>query len=179
MKQIEDYWPNILKDVREFKKIANAENPELRIIWEAVENLMNDQFIETATIRGVVRREKMLEITPYFDDDIESRRFRVLARWNDKLPYTYRILEKKLNQLCGQEHYTMTLNANDYWLDIKIELTRKRMFDEVDRLTRQMVPANIVITVELRYNQHADMYGKRHGDLRPYTHNHLRNEVIN
>lgn len=178
MKQVQEYWPQILKEVREFKEIANAENPELELVWMAVNNLIDDQFIETATERGIERREKMLKIIPYADDDLESRRFRILAHWNDKLPYTYRILENKLNHLCGEGHYTMVLNSGDYSLDIKLELTRKRMFDEVSKLARQMVPANIFITVELRYNQYIDMYRKTHGQLREYTHDDLRNEVV-
>lgn len=178
MKQVGEYYPDILREIKEFVELANTENPELEAVWQATSDLLDDQFIQTATEKGIARREKILKITPYADDSLDDRRFRVLALWNDKLPYTYRVLQNKLNQLCGDGHYAMTLDAGVYTLDIKLELTRKRMFDEVAKLSRQIVPANIVITVELRYNQYVDLYNKTHGQLRPYKHDQLRNEVI-
>ncbi|MBB6218649.1 hypothetical protein HNQ80_004823 [Anaerosolibacter carboniphilus] len=179
MRQIETYWPPILQELREMKEISRAENPEIEAVWEDVENIMDDQFIQTATERGIARREKMLKINPFSDDTLETRRFRIQARWNEKLPYTYRVLQNRLNQLCGENGYEMTLNAGAYSLEIRIELTQKRMFDEVEKLSRQMVPANILLTVGLRYNQHSRLKQLTHLELQAYTHHNVRNEVIN
>ncbi len=176
--RIEEYYPDILRDVKEFAELANTENPELETVWQATSDLLDDQFIQTATQQGIARREKMMKITPYANDSLNDRRFRVLVHWNDKLPYTYRVLQNKLNQLCGEGHYTMMLNHGSYTLDIKLELTRKRMFDEVAKLSQRIIPANILIIVELRYNQYVDLYNKTHGQLCSYTHDQLRNEVI-
>ncbi len=178
MKQIQEYWPSILQEIEEFQEMANTENIEFEGLQDAIENLIDDQFIQTATERGIARREKIYKITPFADDDLESRRFRVLARENDKLPYTYKVLINKLNQLCGEDGYVMSRNLGDYTLNIKIELTKKRMFDEVDKLVRKMAPANLVITVELRYNQHLTLAKFTHAQLSQYTHKQLREEVI-
>lgn len=179
MMQVQEYWPQVIKEYREFEKISTAENPELESIWQEIGNVLDDQFIRTATVNGIARREKMLHITPFADDTLESRRFRVQALWNEKLPYTYRVLVNRLDNLCGEDGYVISLNAGDYELDIKIELTMKRMFDEVAKITRQMVPANLVVTVELRYNQHIKLAQYTHGQLSAFTHDQLRNEVMN
>lgn len=178
MMQVQEYWPEILREVKEFKEIASAENPELEMLWQEIKNMLDDQFISTATEKGIVRREKILNVTPFADDTLETRRFRLKGLWNEKLPYTYRVLKNKLDSLCGADGYAISLNAGDYSLDIKVELTVKRMFDEINKMARQMVPANIVVTVELRYNQHITLANFTHGQLRQYTHYHLRNEVI-
>jgi hypothetical protein len=178
LKQIQEYWSDVLKDIREFEEIAKAINPEIEVIWQAVRNLMDDQFIQTATERGIARREKMLGITQFADDTLESRRFRVLARWNDKLPYTYRVLQSKLDQLCGVDGYEMILDAGSYSLKIKVELVVKRMFEEVEKIAKKMLPANILLSVELRYNQYFKLSEFTHGQLSNYTHNQIRNEVI-
>lgn len=178
MKRVEEYYPSALHDIEEYIEISKAENPELEIAWQSVMDLIDNQFIQTATERGIARRERMLKITPFGDDDLESRRFRVLARENDKLPYTYKVLENKLDQLCGEDGYAMTRNLGKHTLNIKIELTRKRMFDEVDKLVRKMTPANLIITVELRYNQHMTLSKFTHEQLSKYTHRQLREEVI-
>lgn len=178
MKQVQEYWPPILQEIKEFQEIAKAENPELEKVWQEVDNLIDDQFIETATERGIARRERILGIATFADDDLETRRFRIYARWNDKLPYTYRVLENKLIQLCGEDGYLMNLNVDAYSLEIRVELIRKRMLDEVALLAKLMVPANILLTVDLRYNQHSRLARYTHGDLRNYTQDQLRNEVL-
>lgn len=175
---IKEYWIDDLKDIKEFQIIDEVENPEIDKLNTAIEDLIDDQFISTATERGIARREKMLRITPFTDDTLETRRFRVGNRWNEQLPYTYRVLENKLNQMCGEDGYAMTLNAGQYTLNIKIELTKKRMFDEVNIMSRKMVPSNIIIKVELRYNQHSTLAKFTHAQLSAYTHKQLREEAL-
>ena len=175
---IKDLWPPIMQELEEFQKIAEIEELYFEQLKQEIQNIVDDQFIQTATENGIARREKILKISPFADDTLETRRFRVQGLWADKLPYTYRVLLERLDSLCGPDGYIMELNAGEYSLNIKIELTRKRMFDEVVRITRQMVPANIVITVELRYNQHLTLANFTHEQLSQYTHYQLRNEVI-
>ena len=175
---IKDLWPPIMQELREFQKIAEIEDSLFEQLKQEIEGIVNDQFISTATEKGVARRERMLKISPFADDTLETRRFRVQGVWNDKLPYTYRVLLERLDSLCGPDGYVMELNAGEYSLNIKIELTRERMFDEIVKISRQMVPANIFVTVELRYNQHFTFANFTHGQLRQYTHYQMRNEVI-
>lgn len=178
MTKIMDLWPPIMQELREFQKIAEIEDVFIEKLWQEIENIVDDQFIQTATEKGIARREKMLKFAPFADDTLETRRFRVQGLWSDKLPYTYRVLIERLDNLCGPDGYAIELNAGEYSLNIKIELTRKRMFDEVVRIARQMVPANIVATVELRYNQHLTIANFTHEQLSQYTHYKLRNEVL-
>jgi len=178
MTKIMDLWPPIMQELREFQKIAEIEDVFFEKFIQEIDGIVDDQFIQTATEKGIARRERMLKISPFADDTLETRRFRVQGVWNDKLPYTYRVLLERLDSLCGPDGYVMELNAGEYSLNIKIELTKKRMFDEVVRIARQMVPANIVITVELRYNQHITLANFVHEQLSQYTHKELREEVI-
>lgn len=175
---IKDLWPPIMQELREFQKIAEIEDDFFEKLGQEIQNIVDDQFIQTATEKGIARREKMLKVAPFADDTLETRRFRVQGLWIDKLPYTYRALLERLDSLCGPDGYVIELNSGEYGLNIKIELTRKRMFDEIVKISRQMVPANIFVTVELRYNQHFTFANFTHGQLRQYTHYQMRNEVI-
>lgn len=158
MKQVQEYWPDFLREVKEFSEVAKAENPELALAWKATEDLINDQYIRTATPRGVVRRERMLGITPFATDSIESRKWRILARWNDKLPYTYKVLENRLTQLCGDHGFTLKLNANEYALSIEVLLAQSENFSEIQILSEKMIPANIMLDVVLVQPIPAKMY---------------------
>ena len=175
---ISNYIPNILKEFREFKALAASENPELLSLWGVLENVMNDQFVNDSTENGVKRWESILKIVPKGTDSLDIRKFRISTRLNEQLPYTYTTLEQQLVTLCGDNGFSMELQNEIYTLIIKVNLTAKGKFNEVDSLMQRMVPANIVIDLSLLYNQHLTLANFTHSQLAAYTHNQLRNEVI-
>lgn len=172
--KIAEYWIQELRNTKEFEALASLEDQELAVLEGLMQQAMDDQFIQTARETGIARRETMLHIVPFADDTLEDRRFKVQAMWNGKLPYTYRILVEKLDNLCGYGNYVLYLNHGSYSLTIKIELTAKRMFDSVSEAARAMVPANLVLKVELRYRQHQELRQYTHAQLSQWTHRELR-----
>ena len=173
------YQPLIIKDYREFKEIAEIENTILTDCWSSSNNVFLDQFIETLTDNGCKRWEKILNIQPKGTDTLEVRRFRIKSRINEDLPYTYNALVNVLNSLCGEGQYTINLYNNEYRLKILIELTAKKLFDEVESTVKRMIPANLILEVDLRYNQHKTLAKYTHKQLSKYTHKELREDVLN
>ncbi len=169
-----DYLPEVLKEVRELKAIVNTEEPEVSDLWEALEAALSDQFVSDTSEEGLKRYEKILKIIPKATDNIDERRFRVLARFNEQLPYTFRTLEERLRILCGEEGYSMTLKAEDYTLKVRIKLFAESSFDTVESLLNRIVPANLVIDLSLLYNTHRELARHTHGELSQYTHEELR-----
>lgn len=88
------YWMPVLRQLKEFKEIAKAETPELKYILEQIERTLNNMFIETADEYGIKRFEDMMGIYPEAGASLETRRFNVLVKWNDKVPYTEREIYK-------------------------------------------------------------------------------------
>jgi hypothetical protein len=172
------YLPWIMQEIEEFKQIANAENPEIDSLFTAIGDAMNDQFVNDSTVNGVKRWESILNIVPKGTDTLDVRKFRILSRLNEKLPYTYRTLENNLISLCGENGFTLELNNGTYTLIVRVELVVKGKFDEVNSLLKRTVPANMVIDLSLRYNQHGTLSQFTNGQLKAYTHGQLRNEVI-
>ena len=173
------YQPLIIKDYREFKEIAEIENTILTDCWSSSNNVFLDQFIETLTDNGCKRWEKILNIQPKGTDTLEVRRFRIKSRINEDLPYTYKALVNVLNSLCGEGQYTINLYNNEYRLKILIELTAKKLFDEVESTVKRMIPANMILEVSLRYNQYLHFKKYTYGQLSVYTNKQLREEVLN
>lgn len=173
-----DYLPQVLKDVREYKSIVDAEEPELVDLWVALENALKDNFINDSTENGVLRLESILKIIPKAADTLGDRKFRIMARFNEQLPYTFRSLQERLTTLCGEDGYTCELFNDTYTLKVRIELVVKGQYDAVENLLKRIVPANLVIDLELRYNLYADLEPFTYDQLSNYTYDQLRNEVI-
>lgn len=173
-----DYLPEVFKAITEMQAHANAENPELEKLWQGVENAYNDQFLYTMTENGISRWEKMLSIVPMGTDTLEDRRFRVINRLNAQLPYSYKMLESHLIQMCGESGYRMSYNPDTWTLTIKIALTSKKQFDEILVLVKQMIPMNIILDYDLLYNSHNVLSAFTHGYLSNFTYGALRNEIV-
>ena len=91
-----DYIPPVLADTEEQKQISKALNPEINMLWAEIERAQNNQFISSSDEYGVAHRENMLSIKPKNTETLDDRKFRLLSREIEKLPYTYRVLKNKL-----------------------------------------------------------------------------------
>lgn len=173
-----DYLPPVIKNAAEFEAIMEAIQPEFVDVETAIINAFNDTFVNDATEVGVKRWEAILNIVPKSVDTLEDRKFRILARLNEQLPYTFRSLDDRLITLCGQNGFTMELFNDIYTLKVRIELVVKGQYEAVEQLLKRIVPANLVIDLDLRYNQHEKLKNYTHGQLSAFTHSHIRNEVL-
>lgn len=173
------YLPPVLREFKENQEIAKVENPQIIKLWQAVEQAMNDQFIQTATEYGVYRRERMLKILPMGTDSLETRKFRLLTRYNEQVPYTRRVLKNLLDSLCGEDGYTLSIDAANKIIKVRVELIVRGMFNAVVDMLNRIAPANMILDVQLRYNQHSTFTNMTHAQLSQYTHHQLRNEVVN
>lgn len=122
-----------------------AENPEFQKIEDASEIIKDNLFILTCDENGVSRFEQLLNIVPNNDDTLKMRISRVLIRWNDIFPYTYRGLIEKLNIICGDGNYQIIPNFNEYEMELIVNLPLSGQVGELDYLISYMIPANIVV----------------------------------
>lgn len=172
------YLPQIFKQVEEIQAIAYVETPILEKLWQAIEDILNDQFIVTATDSGLSRQEKMLKLNVPATDTIETRRFRLLSRYQEQAPYTNKVLKQLLDSLLGEGKYYYERNVAEKWLTVKLELTVKGQFEAVDLMLERITPQNMILTVELRYNQYSKLAQYTHAQLAAFTHHQLREDVI-
>lgn len=140
------YLPQFIQEYREIKQIMLGENPEIQMVMDETEIIKNNQFILTCDLDGIKRFEKLLKIVPNPFDTLDARISRVLVRWNDSIPYTYRGLIEKLDALCGVGNYVLLPNFNSYGLELMVYLPLSGQVDELEYMLSYMIPANIVVT---------------------------------
>lgn len=173
-----DYLPPFLRDVTEIKSIMDAQQPEIEAAWIALDLVLNNQFIETATAEGVSIWEKEYGIIPQATDTLDERKFRIRTKSYKQRPFTVPALRQQLQALCGDGNYSVALDAATYILYVQVALPAKSYVADVWDLMTKMVPSNIVINMTLMYNTHETLSAYSHEDLTVYTHNNLRTEVM-
>lgn len=172
-----DYLPPFIQEYKEIKAVMDTEQDVIEQVWSGAEDVLVDQFVQDATENGISRYEKILGITSKPTYTLEERRFDILTKINEQIPYTMESVEKALTSLCGEDGYTMQLDPNDYKLHVKLDLSNEKNFNAVCEMLDNIIPANIVRNVIL-YNTNAILASHTYGELSTYTYDGLRKELV-
>lgn len=173
-----NYLPQSLQENRELAAIMEAEQPEIDNLWNSAEQALTNQFVLEATEDGVKRWESMLDIPPKGTDTIDERKFRILTKMNQELPYTLRKLEHTLTNLCGIDGFSIKVFAVEHHIEVKLALGNHNSYSEVESILNKMIPANMTRNIELMYNSYNVWNEFTHTEMTTYTHERLRNEVL-
>ena len=177
-KKLQDYLPPILLKTYEFPLLCETEQPEIDRLHDAADAVLDAQFLSTAGEYAIQRYEKIFGVVPQDTDTLDERRLKVLAKINAQLPFSVRRLRQQLATLCGEDGYKLELDGGKYTLTVKVALTAKRNQQAVEELLADIVPANMICTTSLLYNQHADLTRFTHAQLALLTHFEIREEVL-
>lgn len=143
---ITKYQPATVNDYLEFIEIGKTENVNFNRVRIDLLQLFSMRFINDTDEVGIARWEKMLKIKRRASDDLELRRMRVLAKINNKLPYTWRTLHQLMTSFYGEGNYRLDLDPQEYMIEILIPSSTKTYNELVDIL-EPMVPLNILFIV--------------------------------
>lgn len=145
--RVERYYPPVVAPAAEFRALAQVENPEYRVLWEALWRRFANTFVYAIDADGAARWEGMLRMIRGDGLPIETRRQRILARINAMIPYTIRALRSMLDAMFGAGIVTPSevFDRYELWLDI----ARTHIFraNDVRRFARVIAPANLTIHI--------------------------------
>lgn len=144
MDKLLNYLPPFMQEYKEMQEIMGTEQQFLEPLEVTMMEVLNNNFILTANEQGIRKYEKLLNIKPVPEDTLETRRMKVLSRWNNFVPYTWRVLIKRMDFVCGN-HYKLLPDFNNYQLGIRVWLEGCGQADALDHLLRCMMPANILL----------------------------------
>ena len=160
----EDYKVELLKKLPryhrklyEYQQINGALTPEFEKVHALIDKVLDEWFIETATVDGISRLESIVGIVPEPTDSLELRRFRLMAKMTEKLPYTDETLEDRLDSICGIGNYTIVRDYDNYYLKVITWLNTDGAFELLGKDLRAMIPCNLVF--ELFNQQETEING--------------------
>lgn len=141
---LNSYLPTFMQNYKEPVATLEAENPEFKAFWKAVEKVEYNRFISTADEYAISRYEKMIGIYPTPGESLESRRATVQARWVNNKVYTLKALIDYLNTNCGERNYKAFLDENMYTLTITINDEISNFINVLMQYCDKTVPMNII-----------------------------------
>jgi hypothetical protein len=137
---LQRYWTPVMQEYRELLKVAHAENPEFKYLWEANTRIRNDLFVQTAEEAGLRRYEKMLGITLVIGDSYELRRARIMSKWFSDEAYTMKYLMGILTAMLGDE-FELECDFDKLTMYLVLLIDDDELLAEITRAVLEIVPA--------------------------------------
>ena len=159
--------PEFLGEMKDFKSVGIAENPEFTLAWHKTENWLKDRFISSMTEEGLSQMERFLRIRPLDSDTPEDRRQRILAIENKALPYTLKKFREVLTNACGEGN--TSVDVENYFVLIPVKLASLRSLDFIRETAEQMIPMNMLFEIYVIYNRWRNFSKKTWGEMKLYT----------
>lgn len=146
-RQLTEYLPLFMQQFKEVKEIMRVQDLEFERIASATEKVLNNAFIENCDEYGIKKYEDLLGIVISAEDTLETRKSRVLLRWNNEIPYTYRVLIAKLNSYCGVNNYSLQGDLTRYEVNICTHFRVPEQMKELENLLETILPMNIAFEI--------------------------------
>ena len=144
-KKLIEYQSSFMRKFAEIKELMEAGDKEMDLLDKCIQRALNNAFIMDSDIYGIKKYEPMLNILPDAKDTQESRKSRILIRWNDTIPYTWQTFLKKLDLLCDGNYEAGNNFESGYEVYVTAHLGLPGQIEELERLLEKILPANLVI----------------------------------
>lgn len=154
---IKEYLPQYLQEVEEFEEICKTEDIELEELNSKIEEMLNEIIVNKAKGYGLDRYERIYNIIPK-SSNIEERRFNILSKMNNKVPFTLNWLRNKLETLVGKDNYRINIDYANYSVTIEVSMIFENIANTLNVDLREQLPANMLITVNLFQTENAKLY---------------------
>ena len=159
------YLPDTVKELQEFQKLGKIEGSILEEEAAAKDTLVNNQWILTAERSGLLRLAKIMGFLGAEVMETEALREEILYRWNSRSPYTQFHLLDWLDGCLGEGKYQVKLEREKYRLQLVLELSVKEKREFLEKHLRKIVPANLVLEVDLNVNTYGDLEVLTYGQM--------------
>ena len=159
-KKLIKYLPDFMQKFSEIKELMRVTNIESDQIYPLIGKCLDEAFIEDCSEYGIRKYENCLHIIPDESETLETRKLRILMRWHDYAPYTFRVLVNKLNMICGVNNYDLQENLTRYEIKLFTHLKLPWQIKEIENLLLKILPMNVNFEInnEIQIDDLATIY---------------------
>ena len=155
---------------------ASAYVHTLQCLWGCIEQELDNNFIigfgdkVGADDYACSRWEAILGIVPSNKAELEDRQIAIYTRMFHMVPYTYENIQKTLDSILGKGNTLLIPDVEAQTCKVILAVDNRFKFESVKELLDNIIPANMILTVEIDYRTHDDLSKYTHSRLGNYTH---------
>ena len=163
-----------VKGIPDLDQFNAAVDAQVTKVNTEITRLDEDNYFDNTSESRVTRWEKILNLTPRADDTLDERRFAVHSRVIDKLPYTFRVVERELKALAPDAEFTREWSPNGMTAQVRLPLTSISKISDVDSLLDRKLPLDVTYEIIVQYNTWDEYSSQTWGNLSNMTWNDMR-----
>ncbi|MGN0512732.1 MAG: putative phage tail protein [Lachnospiraceae bacterium] len=167
--------PERITNIRDIRVIYEMNEKQEQAFDKEIETIEKDMNISTMSKQMAQRYENYLDIASQDDDTLEEKRFRVLAKINERAPYTLEVFKQRLETIAGKGNINVFTEGNH--VTVRLSLERKKMYDCILDLVEEIVPLDQIVTVDVLYNRWTDFAECQYEKLSKYTWQQIMEEA--
>lgn len=173
-----DYLPIFYANSEEVKGIQDSFQKENEELKNAIQDLLNQMFVDTATW-GLVHWEKYLNLSTGSTESLDNRRSRIKTRLRGQGTTTKEMIKNVCSSFVNGE-VEVTELAAEYIFKIKFvsNIGVPGNIQYLKETIEEIKPAHLGFEFIYVYNTHNTLKKLTHKQMAAYTHFQLRNEVI-
>lgn len=145
--RLRKYLPEFISNIREFQELDKACSVEIDKLRNKLQQLQDNQFIETAHEEGLRKYEQLLNLNS--TNDIELRRFNILNKYNSTIPFSMMWLRNMLNTTIGRGDFLMEVDNVRYTMTIGVVKSKEHLIEILMKDLRKKIPANMVLNINV------------------------------
>lgn len=173
----ERHVPDFVRESKVMMAIYKAEDKALvQALWD-INTLLNDGFIDTVEDPTLGLLEQWWKIPVPVNATLEDRRLAVQAKMAAKTIYTKRTLYQILVSLCGSDGFVLDVDTSNYMVKVLVELKSKNQVNVVLRMLHDILPANMLYDLQIRFNQWYMLTKFTYAELAQMTCYNLKNST--
>ena len=156
------------------KPIQNSFDIEVNSINDEVDNVLNQFYVDSATL-GLDYWERMLGISTH-NCDTDPRRENIKAKMRSRGTTTVSVI-KNICEAYSNGIVEVIVNHADYSfvIDFVGTVGVPKAFDELDKTINEIKPCHLAHSYKINYNTHANIINYTHQHLLRYTYEEIRN----
>ena len=150
------YYPTHLRVMPEFKELAKCFDYMLRLVYDALDKQNADSFYLSLTADGCEIYEKLLGINSQPNEDLVTRRQRIIAAQFAQPPYTEKRLKEALDTALGADSYQLDIDRKNQRIYLHMGINLSELGEAARNVAEKMIPMNIEFFVDEAVQQ--DLY---------------------
>lgn len=151
-----NYLPPELKTIKELQAIGDGIDPIAKQTYDYTVQQYLNQFIMTSDTPAVERWEDIFRISPFSDDTLETRRLRIISKFIQKLPFTWRVLHDYISVFSND--FSVNRDFENQHLDVKAFLKENLKITELVSSLRILIPADMTLLLTARERSQGMVY---------------------
>lgn len=145
------YFPEVIRNINEFKAIIDAEYPEFEELSINRENVLNNAYITTMDESRIEQWEKILRLKPVANSTLEDRRDSIIATIRGQGKLNTQLIETIVSSFTGGIVESWVIDSILYVKIYPPANDKSYIFDNVKNVLATKLPAHLGLVVYRNY----------------------------